>query len=121
MSYQGARARPESSEGRRFFAVSKVRLGASGEVTAVLWGEINAKSNLDVGRPVVVPVGDVIDAIHDGAHVSAVFPARPGSLPDQRIEVVEHPDGIETIGLVKSTEVDSDRLAAWTDLGRLGL
>jgi hypothetical protein len=119
MSYQGARARPESNEGRRVFAVSKVRLAESGTVTAVLWGEINAKSNLDVGPSVVAPVADVIDALHDGAQVAAVFPRSLGPMPDHAFEVVEHPNGIETIDLIASTEAGPDRRATLADLARL--
>ncbi len=82
MSYQGARARPAANESGRVFAISKVRLSDAGRVTDVLWAEINAKSNLDIGPSTIVPVADVIDAIHDGAQVSAVFPARMGATPD---------------------------------------
>jgi hypothetical protein len=119
MSYEGARARFEANEGRRVFAVSKVRLGASGEVTDVLWGEINAKSNLDVGASFVVPVADVIDALHDGAQVSAVFPGSLGAMPDHAFEVVEHPSGIETIALIAQAEGSSHHRAGLTDLARL--
>ena len=100
MSYQGARARSETDETRHVFAISKVRLKEAGSVTEVLWAEINARSNLDIGVSVVVPVADVIDAIHDGAQVSAVFPARFGAMPDYTFEVIEFTNGMETIDLV---------------------
>ena len=100
MSYQGTRARSDGDEARRVFAISQVRLNDGGQVTEVLWSEINAKSNLDVGVPVVVPVADVIDAIHDGARVAAVFPARFGAMPDHAFEVIAFTTGLETIDLV---------------------
>ena len=57
------------SETKQFFSVSKIRLDDAGFATHVLWSEVDSKSNLDVGNPVVVPVGDVIDALLDGAKV----------------------------------------------------
>ncbi len=119
MSYEGARARFEENETRHVFAISKVRLAESGNVTEVLWGEIDAKSNLDVAAAVVVPVADVIDALHDGARVSAVFPSSLGPMPDHAFEVVEHPSGIETIELIAATQGSSRRRARLTDLARL--
>ncbi len=118
MSYQGARARPEDDEARRVFAISKVRLNEAGRVSDVLWSEINAKSNLDTGVPVVVPVADVVDALHDGARVSAVFPVRFGALPDQAFEVVESTNGLETIALVGSHAADEGHVGL-NDLARL--
>lgn len=101
MTYQGARARPAASEIRRVFAVTKVRLDASGQVTDVLWSEINPRSNLNVGAQVVTPVADVVDAIHDGAQVAAVFEAPHARLPEHLFQVVERADGSETIILAK--------------------
>lgn len=99
MSYQGERARPMASESGRFFAVSKIRVGADGHVSDVLWSELNAASDRDVGARVVVPVADVVDAIHDGAKVAAVFPASGAPLPDRLFVVFEHDDGTESIAL----------------------
>jgi hypothetical protein len=50
-----------------------------------------------VGVRVVAPVGDVVDAIHDGAQVAAVFSASKERLPDRLFVVVEHEDGRECI------------------------
>jgi hypothetical protein len=119
MSYQGARARSEADETRRVFAVSKVRLDQAGGVTDVLWTEINAKSNLDASLSVVVPVADVIDAIHDGAQVSAVFPARFGAMRDYRFEVIEFTNGLETIHLVGSYATGQERHVELHDLAPL--
>lgn len=97
MTYQGERARPTDNENRRFFEVSKVRIGSDGHVSEVLWGEVNAGSDLDVGRRVLASAAEVVDAIHDGAQVSAVFPARTGHRPERAFVIVEHPDGRECI------------------------
>lgn len=118
MSYQGARARSEDDETRRVFAISKVRLNGAGSVTDVLWSEINAKSNLDIGVSVVVPLADVIDAIHDGAQVSAVFPARFGAMPDYTFEVIEFTNGLETIDIVRPS--GAAPVGHLSDLDRLG-
>lgn len=119
MSYQGARARPEDDEIRRVFAISKVRLNEAGSVTDVLWAEISAKSNLDVGAAVIVPVADVIDALHDGARVAAVFPEQLGALPDHAFEVIEFADGVETIDLVGAHGTDPASHVHLRDLARL--
>jgi hypothetical protein len=99
MSYQGARAQVEADESRHVFAVSQVRLGADGHIAEVLWAEWNPKSNLAVGEAVLRSVADVVDALHDGAQVLALF-GRPGRpLPDRGFIVLEHADGRETIAL----------------------
>jgi len=99
MTFQGERARPIASESRRFFEVSKVRLDGDGHVSAVLWGEVNSASDLDVGPPVVAPVAEVVDAIHDGAQVSALFTATQPPLPERLFVVFEHADGRSCIVL----------------------
>jgi len=101
MSYQGARARPLATENGRLFEVSKVRIGADGHVSAVLWGELDANSDQHVGVLVVAPSADVVDAIHDGAQVAAVFASTeasgPKHLPMRMFAIVEHEDGRECI------------------------
>jgi hypothetical protein len=109
MTYQGARARPADDETKRFFSVSKVRLDSAGWATHVLWSEVNPKTNGDVGDPFIVPVGDVVDAIHDGAHVVAIYLQPNANLPDIGFEVIERWDGSETIDLVKRSGADSVR------------
>lgn len=101
MTYQGARARPLDGEEKRYFSVSKVRLSSTGWVTHVLWSEVNPASNGDVGPPVVVPVTEVVEAIHGGAHVAATFLPPHTHLPECPFEVIERWDGSQTIDLVK--------------------
>jgi hypothetical protein len=98
MSYQGTRARAADDEGKRVFEVSRIRLAADGRISHVLWAEVDAPSDHDVSAPVIVPVADVVDAIHGGAKVAAVFAHSRGPLPERVFIVVEHDDGRETIG-----------------------
>ncbi len=99
MSYQGARARELPQDPMSVFAVSKVRLDADGRVTDVLWGVIDRKSNHWVSPAALAPVAEVVDAIHNGDHVLALFPTNGGRLPEREFEVVEFDDGSETIEL----------------------
>lgn len=119
MTYEGARARPADSEINRVFVVSKIRFDAHENATAVLWSEVNSRSNLDVGAEVVVPVADVVDAIHDGAEVLAVFGIPFAHLPPHRIVALEHPDGSETIALQKNPESAPAHLLALRDMPQL--
>jgi hypothetical protein len=45
MTYQGERARDSVADKGRFFEVSKIRLGADGHVSEVLWGEVDTRKN----------------------------------------------------------------------------
>jgi len=99
MTYQGERARPIADEGGRAFEISKIRLGGDGHVRAVLWCEVLTRSDHLAGAPVVVPVADVVDAIHDGARVAAQFSRSVAPSPERRFVVVQHADGHETIAL----------------------
>lgn len=99
MTYQGARARAADSDSTRVFEVSKIRVGVDGRVSDVLWGEVDAKSGNDVSAPVMAPVAEVIDAIHAGSHVAAVFTLPHAQLPERHFVVVEHDDGRESIAL----------------------
>lgn len=67
MTYQGERARPLASEKGRFFEVSKVRIGADGHVSDVLWVEVESGSDQEVGTRVLASAAEVVDAIHDRA------------------------------------------------------
>jgi hypothetical protein len=96
MTYQGERARPLATENGRCFEVSKVRIGPDGHVSDVLWGEVNAGSDRAVGARVVATVAEVVDAIHDGAQVAAVFPSEE-RLPERAFVVIEHNGGRECI------------------------
>ncbi|MFM9917249.1 MAG: hypothetical protein ACKVOX_15690 [Rhizobacter sp.] len=96
MSYQGERARPMASENGRVFKVSKLRLAPDGHVSDVLWGEVDAGSDHSVGALVTATATEVVNAIHDGAQVVAVFPPMR-RLPDRTFVVVEHRDGRECL------------------------
>ena len=98
MTYQGERARPMASESGRFFEVSKVRIGPAGHVSDVLWGEVDAGADRGVSARVVATAAEVVDAIHDGAQVEAVFSAK-AHLPDRLFAIVLHEDGRERIAL----------------------
>ena len=99
MTYQGERARAMPSESGRFFTISKVDLSPDGRVRQVLWAEVNAGSDLDTSAPVVAPVADVVDALHDGAEVAAVFSAPDPTSPVRLFVVLAHADGSESIAL----------------------
>jgi len=103
MTYQGERARPLASEAGRCFEVSKVRIGADGYVSDVLWAEVNTGSDLDVGPRMLASAAEVVDALHDGAQVEAVFPPSKADharlAPERQFVVVEHEDGRECIRL----------------------
>ena len=102
MTYQGARARPQPVETKRVYLVTRVRLDARGHVQEVLWGEVNPKSNLDVGTPTAVPVADVVDAIQDGAQVLALFTAGQDTPLERPLEVFEHADGVQTVAVARA-------------------
>jgi hypothetical protein len=85
-----------TTENGRCFEVSKVRIGPDGHVSDVLWGEVDAGSDRVVGARVVATAAEVVDAIHDGAQVTAVFSSKD-PLPERIFVVVEHDDGRECI------------------------
>ena len=95
--YQGARAHPDAKQMRRVFAVSKVRLDRHGGIDEVFWAEVNAKSNLGVGSAVRAPVSEVVDAIHAGHDVIALFETKHPAQPERPFVIVDHTDGRETI------------------------
>jgi hypothetical protein len=99
MAYQGAKARELLQDPMSVFAVSKVRLDVDGRVTDVLWGVIDKKSNHWVSPAALAPVAEVVEAIHNGDQVLALFPTNDGRLPEREFEVVEFDDGTETIEL----------------------
>jgi hypothetical protein len=96
MTYQGERARAMPTEQGRCFEVSKVRIGPDGHASDVLWVEVNAGSDGDVSARVVASAAEVVDAIHDGAQVAAVFPGA-SDLPERTFVIVEHASGRECI------------------------
>lgn len=107
MTYQGERARPIETENKRFFEVSKVRVGADGFISDVLWSEVNPVSDRDVGAPVLATTAEVVDAIHDGAQVSAVFADRD-QRPERAFKILDHEDGRAYIVLQGATSAGRD-------------
>ena len=99
MSYQGTRAREADDESTRVFEVSKVRLAGQGQVSHVLWAEVNARTNHEVSTRAFAPVAEVIDAIHGGARVAAVFTQHGGRRPERFFVMTQHEDGSEAIAL----------------------
>jgi hypothetical protein len=99
MTYQGERARSMNNENQRVFEVSKVRIAPDGHVSDVLWTEVNGKSDQAVGARVVAPASEVVDAIHDGAQVVALFLSSTGQLPERAFVIFKHEDGRECITL----------------------
>jgi hypothetical protein len=98
MTYQGERARQMETENGRFFAVLKVRMDPQGHVSDVLWSEVAAGTDRVLGDRMMATAAEVVDAIHDGAQVAAVFPVAD-RLPDRRFVVIAHDDGRECITL----------------------
>lgn len=97
MTYRGERSRELATEQGRVFEVSKVRLAADGHVLDVLWGEVNSASGLDVGAEVQATAAEVIDAIHDGAGVVALFEASEPHLRKRAFVITLQQDGRERI------------------------
>lgn len=114
MTYQGKRARPIATENGRFFEVSKVRIDPHGDVSEVLWCEVDAGADRATGARVEATAAEVVDAIHDGAHVAAVFSAK-SRLPERPFVVVEFNDGRERIVFAGAASPGREL----TDLGRL--
>ena len=102
--YQGAKAHSLLKDPVSVFAVSKVRLDVDGRVTDVLWGVIDRNSNHWVSAAAQATVADVVEAIHNGDQVLALFPTNEGRLPDREFVVVEFDDGTETIELDAANE-----------------
>jgi hypothetical protein len=97
--YQGAHARDLLRDSASVFAVSKIRIDVDGRVSEVLWGVIDKKSNHWVSQAALAPVAEVVEAIHNGDQVLALFPTNDGRLPERQFEVVDFDDGTETIEL----------------------
>jgi hypothetical protein len=114
MNYKGERARPFAGDDGRFFKVSKVRIGPDGYVSHVLWGEVDAASNHAAGARSEATAAEVVDAIHGGAQVAAVF-SPTHRLPERRFLVMEHDDGRKCIAF-DGTPSPGRNI---TDLGRL--
>jgi hypothetical protein len=97
--YQGARSLKSMKDATSVFAVTKVRLDSAGRITHVLWGLVDTKSNRWVSPEVEAPVAEVVDAIHNGDQVFALFATTHGHIPGQAFVAVDHPNGQEGIEL----------------------
>ena len=76
----------------------RCRVGPDGHVSDVLWGEVDAGSDGDVGARVVATAAQVLDAIHDGAQVAAVFSAED-YFPERAFVIAMHESDREWIAL----------------------
>ena len=81
------------------YAVSKVKQDNAGRVTDVFWGQVNTSTNAWTTQLNAAPVSDVVDAIHNGDIVFALFPTLMGLSPERRFEAVAHVAGAESIAL----------------------
>lgn len=115
MTYRGERSRFLATEEGRVFEVSKVRLSADGHVRDVLWGEVDTASGQLVGPRMEVSAADVLDAIHDGAQVVALFERPKPHLRKRGFIIVLHEDSQERLSFEGSPRpgrelVDMSRL-----------
>jgi hypothetical protein len=81
------------------YAVSRVRLDNEGRVTTVLWGQVDTKSNRWVTDEEEASAAEVLDAIHSGDQVVALFPTMHGHVPGRAFVAVDSKSGDETIVL----------------------
>ena len=79
------------------FAVSKVRIDSDGNVTHVMWGVVDTKSNHWVTPEVIAPVSEVVAAIRNGDLVAALFPSPYGHVPGRFFVVADDDAGAQTI------------------------
>jgi hypothetical protein len=81
------------------FAISKVRLDQDGRVVDVFWGRVDTRRNQWAAPEAIAPVAEVVNALHAGAQVFALFPSEHGHVPDRRFNIVGYDNGWETIAL----------------------
>ena len=101
---RGARGMRESSlplaaDAVTFYAVSQVRIDGHQRVSEVVWGQVDTSSNRWATDETRAPVAEVVDAIHNGDPVFALFLGEDGHTPQRRFVAVEHDDGEESIVL----------------------
>jgi len=92
-------ALPLSADAVTFYAVSQVRLDGHQRVSEVVWGQVDTASNRWATDERRAAVADVVDAIHNGDPVFALFRGADGHAPQRRFVAVEHDDGQESIVL----------------------
>lgn len=105
-------ARPLAADAVTFYAVSQVRLDARRRVTEVVWGQVDTAGNRWATEEMRAPVADVVEAIHNGDPVFALFRGPDGHGPQRRFVVVEHVDGEESIVLEGGAGSGSHELEA---------
>jgi hypothetical protein len=81
------------------YAVSRVRLDNEGRVTTVLWGQVDTKSNRWVTDEEEASAAEVLEAIHSGDQVVALFPTMHGHVPGRAFVAVDSKSGDEAIVL----------------------
>jgi len=92
-------ALPLARDAVTFHAVSQIRLDARQRVSEVVWGQVDTAGNCWASDEMRAPVADVVEALHNGDAVFALFRGADGHLPQRRFIAVEHDDGEETIAL----------------------
>ncbi len=92
-------ALPLAADAATFYAVSQIRLDGRQRVSEVVWGQVDTASNRWATDEMRAPVADVVDAIHNGDPVFALFRGADGHAPQRRFAAVEHDDGEESIAL----------------------
>lgn len=92
-------ALPLAADAVTFYAVSQVRLDGRQRVSEVVWGQVDTAANRWATDETRAPVADVVDAIHNGDPVFALFRGEDGHAPQRRFVAVEHGDDEESIVL----------------------
>ena len=92
-------ALPLAADAVTFYAVSQIRLDDHRRVGEVVWGQVDPASNRWATDETRAPVADVVDAIHNGDPVFALFRGEDGHAPQRRFVAVEHADGEESVML----------------------
>jgi len=92
-------ALPLAADAVTFYAVSQVRLDDHRRVSEVVWGQVDTSSNRWTTDERRAPVADVVDSIHNGDLVFALFRGVDGHAPQRRFAAIEHDDGEESIVL----------------------
>lgn len=80
-------------------AVAKVRLDDDGRVTGVEWGPVDTLTNEWHTEPQIADVQEVVDALHRGEDVYALFATSHGMMPMRRFRTVTYDNGWQTVNL----------------------
>jgi hypothetical protein len=120
MTYEGIRARSIATEERRVFEVSSIQLDSKGWPAHVLWAEVSPASNLNVCKPFMVPVADVVNALQDGAQVLTTCLPPYNHLPSRHLIVLER-DGNPASITLASRSGQPSHTGATPDLGSIAI